>query len=90
MSNFNTETEGVDIIVYDSMYSSLSKNTQTILSKLVHTDKPELTVKMANVSKQSGTRDCGLFAIAYITHIANRLDPSLGIFNQAQMRDHVI
>ena len=50
------------------------KSTQTILAKLVNTDKPAFSVRMASVLKQSGSSDCGLFAIAYVTHIANRLD----------------
>ena len=61
--------------MYDPKYSSVSKSTQTILAKLVNTDKPAFSVRMASVLKQSGSSDCGLFAIAYVTHIANRLDP---------------
>ena len=83
VSTFNTE--GADIIVYDPKYS-----TQTILAKLVNTDKPAFSVRMASVLKQSGSSDCGLFAIAYVTHIANRLDPSLCVFHQAEMRNHLI
>ena len=37
-----------------------------LLSQLVHTDKPTFNIKIANVSKQSGTSDCGLYAIAYM------------------------
>ena len=38
VSTFNTQ--GADTIVYDPKYSSVSKSTQTILAKLVNTDKP--------------------------------------------------
>ena len=71
VSTFNTE--GADTIVYDPKYSSVSKSTQTILAKLVNTDKPAFSVRMASVLKQSGSSDCGLFAIAYVTHITKCL-----------------
>ena len=61
VSTFNTEAQ--DIIVYDPKNYSISSSTQTILAKLVNTDKPSFTVRMV---KQSGCSDCGLFAVAYI------------------------
>ena len=76
-----------DMVVYDSKYSSLSGSSQALVAKLIRTDKPSVTVRVASVTKQSGDSDC---AIAYISHIANGLDPSLYIFNQAQMRQHLI
>ena len=79
-----------DIVLYDSKYSCLSESSKILLSKLIKTDKPTITIKMASVTKQSGDSDCGLFAIAYATHLSNGLDPSLCVFNQAQMRQHII
>ena len=58
-------------------YTSVSESTPTILAKMVYTDRPFFSIKMASVSKQSGSSDCGLFAIAYKTHTAYGLDPSL-------------
>ena len=55
-------------MVYDSKYASTE--TKLLLSQLVHTDKPAFTVKVASVIKQSGSADCGVFVIAYITSIA--------------------
>jgi hypothetical protein len=67
-STLNRGTE--DIVVYDSMYASVSKSTHSLLAKLVNTDKPSFSVQMANVMKQTGNFDCGLFAIAlYDTYI---------------------
>jgi len=54
----------------------------------MHTDKPPtFSVKLCSVSKQSGSSDCGLYAVAYITHIAFGDDPSLVIFNP---REHLL
>ena len=82
--------KAIDIVIYDSKYSSLSQRTQTLIAKLVNTDKPSFTVRVASVTKQSGASDCGLYAIAYITHIATGLNPSLYIFRQALMRNHLL
>ena len=57
---------------------------------MVHTDKPTFSVKLSSVSKQSGSSDCGLYAVANITHIAFGDDPSLVIFNQSKMREHLL
>ena len=88
VSTFNTEAQ--DIIVYDPKNYSISSSTQTILAKLVNTDKPSFTVRMASVVKQSGCSDCGLFAVAYVTHLANNLNPSLCVFSQSKMRSHLM
>ena len=77
--------ESCDIVVYDPKHTSVSEE---ILAKLVYTDKPTFSMKMARVTKQSGSCDCGLFAIAYITHIAFGLEPSNYVFDQSKMRTH--
>lgn len=78
-----------DITVYDSKYSRLSSDTETLLARLVHTDKSVVSVNIANVTKQSGSSDCGLFAVAYITHIAFGLNSCLCVFQQSAMREHL-
>ena len=40
-------------------------------------------------NKQQGSRDCGIFALAYATELANGFDPSNFIFDQSKMRDHL-
>jgi hypothetical protein len=86
-STLNRGTE--DIVVYNSMYASVTESTHSLLAKLVNTDKPSFSVQMANVMKQTGNLDCGLFAIAYMTHISYNLDPSLCVFEQTKMRSHL-
>ena len=51
----------------------------------MYTDKPTFPIKMAHVTKQSGSCDCGL---AYITHIAFGLEPPNYVFDQSKMRTH--
>ena len=79
-----------DIIVYDSSSTKISDKAAHILAQLVYTRNPQFTDKVPSVTKQSGSYECGLFAIAYITHLAYGLDPSLFVFHQEAMRSHFI
>ena len=65
-----------DITIYDSMYSFIYDHTKLLLSHLVHTKQKFFTVSVANVNKQAGGNDCGLFAAAYCTSIAYGQNPS--------------
>ena len=75
LSTFNSDA--AVITVYDSKYTTVRESTQNILASLNYTDRHFLSINIPSVSNQSGSSDCGLFAIAYITHIAYQLDPSL-------------
>ena len=88
VSTVNCTTE--DITVYDSKYSRLSPDTETLIAQLVNTNKPVVSVNIANLTKQSSSADCGLFAIAYITHIAFGLNPCVHVFQQSSMREHFL
>ena len=79
--------EGIDIIVYDSKYFSLSTDTKLLLSQLVHPDKPAFNLMIASVSKQSGSAD---YAVPYLTSIAFGLNPSLYVFEQSAMQQHLL
>jgi len=47
-----------DIFVYDSLSTKVSDNDAQILAQLVHTKNSQFTVKIPNVTKQSGKYDC--------------------------------
>ena len=82
--------DSADVILYDSKYSLLHEHTKLLLSQLVFTKNKYFTVGIANVNKQSGDNDCGLFAAAYITSIAHGQDPSSIVYNQGLMREHLL
>ena len=84
------KADGTDITVYDSKYSHLHCDTKRLLSQLVHTCKKSFTVRMANVNKQAGDNDCGLFAAAYCTSLAHGCNPSACVYEQASMRSHLL
>ena len=78
------------ILVYDSKYSAVSNTTKQRIAQLLKTSKTSYTIQIANVTKQSGCNDCGVFAAAYCTALAHRQDPSTLIFNQGAMRQHLL
>ena len=82
--------DSADVILYDSKYSLLHEHTRLLLSQLVFTKNKYFTVGIANVNKQSGDNDCGLFAATYITSIAHGQDPSSIVYNQGLMREHLL
>ena len=47
------------------------------------------TYQSVVANKQQGSRDCGIFALAYATELADGFDPSNFIFDQSKMRDHL-
>ena len=55
---------------------------------LVYTD--ELPIHVPHVQQQQGTRDCGLFAIAFALHSALGQDVLSLEFDQSAMRNHLI
>lgn len=83
-------TSDTDILLYDSLYTTPNQEVKHLLAKLVHTSKPEFSVGVANVSKQSGAYDCGLFAIAFITDIVFGRNPCFQVYKQGEMREHFL
>ena len=48
---------------------TLSEDTFELISQLVCTKNPLLTVKVMNMAKQNGSADCALFALATLTSL---------------------
>ena len=79
-----------NILLYDSLYTTINNQTKLLLAELVHSTKSTFTVGLANVKKQSGSKDCGLFSVAFVTDIAFGTNPSFQIYKQAEMRQHLL
>ena len=60
------------------------------IAALLATDHDEITLRHMNVQMQSGTYDCGLFAIAFATALVHGEHPGKFLFNQDSMRQHLI
>ena len=81
------------VTVYDSLFTNITKSTQNQLVMCYH--KPGgshlMKIELPQVQTQKGTKDCGLFAIAFSYEIASGNTNVCSVrFNQRKMRDHLI
>ncbi|CAB4021279.1 Calcium-responsive transcription factor [Paramuricea clavata] len=81
------------VTLYDSLYNNLDSGSKAKLHKqiadmLMPTSK-HLTIQWADMQKQTGTCDCGLFAIAAATSQCYGILPQDCYWEQEGMRDHL-
>ena len=76
------------VIVYDSKSSrGLSEDMKEQLKSIYGSPR---SVAIPRMSQQKGSKDCGLYAIAYAWHLAHGEKPEDVVFCQKNMRDHLI
>ena len=61
---------------YDSSYTALTTDTEKIVYHLMPTTTFQIEVQIMRMSKQVGSSDCGLYAIAVATALAFGIDPT--------------
>lgn len=82
-----------EIKLLDSLNLKISRS---LLLQIAAMFKPaditvsKLYVNRLPVQQQTGTLDCGLFAIAFAVELCNGEDPSKMVFIQEKMRDHLL
>ncbi len=86
----NIECGSSDVNIYDSIYNKPDKSTEEVILNLFDIDSDKLKLNVISEQKQEGSRDCGVFAIAFATAIAHRKDPSRLRFKQVEMRKHLL
>ena len=77
--------------VYDSLYTDVDSATHQSIRQVLQC--PSISLKIPPVGKQTGVVDCGLFAIAFATHLVYGRDPSELLiikFDQLQMHNHFL
>ena len=77
------------VFVYDSLYPSVGSNTKLQIAALLNTSAPHISLEVVNCQRQRGGSDCGLFAVAFATALANGLCPESYTFKQKEMRQHL-
>jgi len=75
--------------IYDSLYSSAGTRLKAQIAAVMATEKQNLILEFMDVAMQSGSYDCGLFAIAFATALALGEKPELFSFEQSKMRTHL-
>ena len=79
-----------NIKVYDSLYSCASSHLKTQIAAVLATEKSHIQLKFMDVPVQSGTSDCGLYAVAFAAALALGEKPEHFYFNQKRMRQHLL
>lgn len=79
-----------EINYYDSLYGGVIANhVQKQIAKMLQEDSDHITVHVKPVQQQTNTVNCSVFAIAFVTHLLHRKDPSKMQLNLSQMRHHL-
>ena len=79
-----------EIRIYDSLYTSVSHDKVTTIAHLLRSNTESIAINIMDVGRQRGTQDCGLFAIAFLTSLSFGEDPTKVIFDQEEMRSHLV
>ena len=79
-----------EVHFYDSAYSAVSAETLDVFAQLIRTDQKTFTVKVMNTSKQAGSVDCALYAMATLAYLAFEEDPTTIVINQDDVRPHLV
>ena len=81
------------VMLYDSLYNDLDPISKEKLKKqiayMLMPTSEHVTIQWADVQKQTGTSDCGLFAIAAATSLCYGISPQDCNWEQEKMRDHL-
>lgn len=80
-----SESDSPSVRVFDSVFLTLDGVTTNLLRQLFG---PNTAICVEESRKQHGGSDCGLYAIATITSLANGCEP--GCFIQDEMRAHLV
>ena len=59
--------------MYDSIYCTLSEETVAVIKHLFETTM-ETKMQLVTKKKQTGSQDCGIFAIAVLTALLNEFE----------------
>ena len=86
-----TSSFGGKVILYDSMNIAPTNQLKEQITAIYSPDNtiPEFFRAPIN-TLQSGSVDCGIFAIAYATDLAFGNNPSDIVYDQANMREHLL
>ena len=79
-----------EIKIFDSLFTFCDKETIRIIYDFYQRGTEKLNITMSRCQKQSGDKDCGLFAIAFAVAIVFNLNASKLKFCQHMMRPHLV
>ena len=78
-----------EIKIYDSLQTTLTLQSEIVIARYLHSISSHIIMKYMDVSAQTGSTECGLYAIAYMTALAHGQDPTMIVFDQNSLRRHL-
>ena len=75
--------------VFDSLHWKLNDNNLKLVAGLMQSQDNKINIEYVDVQKQTGTSDCGFFALAFATSICYSQDPEKLTYKQDKMREHI-
>ena len=75
-----------EIKVYDSLYKTIDQDTKTAIMNMFK-KMGQVKIDSVDMQIQRGDVDCGVFAVAVATALANGDDPTALVFN---LRHHLL
>ena len=76
--------------LYDSKYSTIPLSVCDAIIELIHTENETVTIKSMQMQEQDGDDACGVFAIAVATTLCHQEDPTIIIWKQSRMWQHLM
>ena len=83
-------TQQSTVHIYDSVYCSATDEVKNQLASILQTTSNKITLHFISVPRQSGSADCGVYAIAYATALVLGVRPEMYSFDQPRMRQHLL
>ena len=78
------------VTIYDSLDIRPNNSLKDQMKQLFSPDNSLPPFQQKSCHKQTGSNDCGVFAIAYAVGIFNGIEPDKVIYDQSKMRPHLI
>ena len=78
-----------EVLVYDSIFKNVDRETRKIICNIFQL-LPVSNVRVVKTKKQTGVKDCGLFAIVYASALVLGQDPSKVSFHQESIRSYFV
>eukprot|EP00731_Ephydatia_muelleri_P017503 Em0010g601a len=80
-----------EVLLMDSLVSSPSDSLLLQLAQIYQAapDVQNMSIRVLPVQQQKGSKDCGLFAVAFATELCSGEDPTRAVFKQCSMRQHL-
>ena len=77
-------TRDADVFVYDSLFNSVTPIVKQQIAAILFTEQNTIDLKVMDVQMQSGSANCGLFAIAFAIALVSSVtvQPGSVVFDQ--------